>query len=76
MPRFEIPNSMNWAGKNRFKKYSVIASMIRNLHMLMALPSENGAIAFAAMRAEFLPIEGLRLYFPSGHQTRLEKIEY
>lgn len=44
--------------------------------MLMALPSESGAVAFAAKRAEFLPVEGLRLYFPSGHQTRLEKVAY
>jgi hypothetical protein len=50
--------------------------MIRNLHMLMALPSADGEVSFAAKKAEFLPVEGLRLYFPSGHQTRLEKIEY
>jgi hypothetical protein len=50
--------------------------MIRNLHMLMALLSENGEITFAAKRAEFIPIEGLRIYFPSNHQTRLEKVEY
>ena len=50
--------------------------MIRNLHMLMALPSESGAVAFAAKRAEFLRVEGLCLYFPSGHQTRLEKVAY
>ncbi len=50
--------------------------MIRNLHMLMALPSEDGEVAFATKQAEFLPVEGLRLYFPSGHQTRLEKIAY
>jgi hypothetical protein len=44
--------------------------------MLMALPSADGEVSFAAKKAEFLPVEGLRLYFPSGHQTRLEKIAY
>ena len=50
--------------------------MIRHLHMLMALSFEDGQVVFAPKRAEFLPIEGLRLYFPSGPQTRLEKIGY
>lgn len=46
------------------------------MHLLMALPSVSGAIAFAAKKAEFLPVEGLRIYFPSGHQTRQEKVGY
>ncbi len=50
--------------------------MIRNMHLLMALPSDTGSVTFAVKKAEFPPIEGLRLYFPSGHQTRLEKMEY
>ena len=50
--------------------------MIRNLHRLLVLPSASGAVAFAARRAELLPVAGLCLYFPSGPQTRLEKVAY
>ncbi|WP_434141470.1 hypothetical protein JQR84_24390 (plasmid) [Pseudomonas luteola] len=50
--------------------------MLRNLHLLMALPNDRGDIAFSAKRAEHLPIEGLRIYFPSGHFNRLDKIAY
>lgn len=42
----------------------------------MALPSDRGEIAFAAKKAEHLPIEGIRIYFPSGHFNRLDKITY
>lgn len=50
--------------------------MLRNLHLLMALPTDRGDIAFAAKKAEYLPIEGIRIYFPSGHFNRLDKIAY
>jgi hypothetical protein len=49
-------------------------TMIRHLHLLMALPSEDGPIAFAAKKAESLPVEGIRLYFPGGTRTRPEHI--
>ena len=50
--------------------------MLRNLHLLMARPSDRGPVAVAAKKAEHLPVEGLRIYFPSGHVNRLDKIAY
>ena len=50
--------------------------MLQNLHLLMALPSDRGQIAVTAKKAKHLPIEGLRVYFPSGHFNRLDKIAY
>ena len=50
--------------------------MLRNMHLLMALPTDRGAITFAAKKAEHLPVEGIRIYFPSGHVNRLDKIAY
>ena len=50
--------------------------MLQNLHLLMALPSDRGQIAVTAKKAEHLPIEGLRVYFPSGHFNRMDKIAY
>lgn len=44
------------------------------MHLLMALPSHDGPVAFAAKKAEWLPVEGLRLYFPAGTQTRSEHV--
>ena len=50
--------------------------MLRNMHLLMALPTDRGAITMAAKKAEHLPVEGIRIYFPSGHVNRLDKITY
>lgn len=50
--------------------------MLQNLHLLMALASERGQITVTAKKAEHLPVEGLRIYFPSGHFNRLDKIAY
>ena len=49
--------------------------MIRNMHFLAALPSDNGPLSVAFKRGES-PIEGLRLYFSSGHINRLHKVAY
>lgn len=49
-------------------------AMIRHMNLLMAIPSDDGPVAFAAKKAEWLPVEGLRLYFPAGTQTRSEHI--
>ena len=46
------------------------------MHMLMVITSDPGAIIFAAKKAEHVPIEGLRIYFHSGHFNRLDKITY
>jgi hypothetical protein len=46
------------------------------MHLLMALPTDSGAITIAAKKAEHLPVEGIRIYFPSGHVNRLDKITY
>jgi hypothetical protein len=46
------------------------------MHLLMVLPSDRGAITLAAKKAEHLPIEGIRIYFPSGHINRLDKITF
>jgi hypothetical protein len=50
--------------------------MLQNMHLLMALPSERGQIVLAAKKAEHLPVLGLRLYLPSGHVNRLDKLAY
>lgn len=50
--------------------------MLRNLHLLMALPSDSGAIVFAPKLAEHPPVQGLRIYFPSGHPVRADKVSY
>jgi hypothetical protein len=50
--------------------------MLQNMHLLMALPSDGGQIVFAAKQAEHLPVLGLRLYLPSGHVNRLDKIAF
>jgi hypothetical protein len=50
--------------------------MPRNLHLLMALPSDSGPIVFAPKLAEHLPVQGLRVYFPSGHPVRADKVSY
>jgi hypothetical protein len=50
--------------------------MLQNMHLLMALPSDQGQIVFAAKRAEHLPVLGLRLYLPSGHVNRLDKVAF
>lgn len=42
----------------------------------MALLSDGGPITVTAKKAEHLPIEGLRVYLPSGHFNRLDKIAY
>lgn len=34
--------------------------MIRHMHLVMALPSDDGPIAFAVKKAEWLPVEGKR----------------
>jgi hypothetical protein len=50
--------------------------MLQNMHLLMALPSDRGPISVTAKKANYLPIEGLRIYFPSGHFNRLDKMAY
>jgi hypothetical protein len=50
--------------------------MLENMHLLMALPSDQGPITIAAKKAGHLPIEGLRIYLPSGHLNRLDQIAY
>ena len=42
----------------------------------MALSFESGKLVFTAKPADFLPVEGLRVYFPSGHHTQPEKAAY
>ncbi|HRO22572.1 MAG TPA: hypothetical protein PLO17_19480 [Alcaligenes phenolicus] len=50
--------------------------MLRNLHLLMALSSDSGSIVFAPKLAEHPPVQGLRIYFPSGHPVRADKVSY
>jgi hypothetical protein len=50
--------------------------MLQNMHLLMALPSDRGPVTVTAKKAEHLPIEGLRVYLPSGHFNRLDMIAY
>ena len=49
--------------------------MIRNMHFLAALPSDNGPLSVSFKKGES-PIEGLRVYFSSGHINRIHKVAY
>src|ERR1043165_2469023 len=49
--------------------------MIHDLHYLMAMHTPGG-VSFAAKRAQAEEAAGLRLYFPSGHQTKFEKVSF
>jgi hypothetical protein len=49
--------------------------MIRNMHFLAALPSDTGPLSVSFKKGEG-PIEGLRVYFSSGHINRIHKVAY